>query len=431
MVNLDEKIKIDFIWMKLLRKLVVLYIPSQRDLSDQMRVSNWTMLGKMMLKIHENYADHYWKDIGGRKKWEQKMSEVFKTAISPAKDFLEEDFDASMLTFSKFKSKFIENCKKNSLWIANIFTPELDIYDVNWFYKTLQISISEEWNEKQFNALEVWSGMQNLLLLSIFQTYAELMGDAVIFGIEEPELFLYPHAQRGLYKTFRELSKTTQILYTTHNPAFLDASKPEEISMLRKTKNGTEQIIKDDIKMTISDEMRIYSHFNIERNEIFFANRIVLVEWPSEKMIFTNLCERKWIDIEWLWISVIECGWKTWVLYFIGVCRLSGLEYFAIWDSDNLKPDHTVDDKYKNIKTTLENWRWIELDDDIEDYIIKSGHTWYCRTSDKILNAYNWSMNVNISSIPTRFESIFDYIQTGKLIKYESQKRISIEDTPF
>lgn len=78
--------------------------------------------------------------------------------------------------------------------------------------------------------------MQNIVLLSIFQTYADLMGNRVIFGIEEPELFLYPHAQRALYRSFQEISHTSQIIYTTHNPNFLNAQNPETLFLLRKNK---------------------------------------------------------------------------------------------------------------------------------------------------------------------------------------------------
>lgn len=77
--------------------------------------------------------------------------------------------------------------------------------------------------------------MQNLVLIAIFQTYADLMKNTVIFGIEEPELFLYPHAQRSLFKTFQEISENgSQILYTTHNPNFLDVTRPDRILLITK-----------------------------------------------------------------------------------------------------------------------------------------------------------------------------------------------------
>lgn len=420
------------------QKCSFIYIPSQRDLADQMRVWSWTMLWKMMQRIYQNYCDKYWLDEVSweinRKIWEGKLQEEFKEKMRIPKNFLEEDFEENQITFGKFKLWFIENCKKLSLGLANTFNPELDIYDINWFYKTLQINVTEDWRgSQQFNALEVGSGMQNLLLLAVFQTYAELMGDQVIFGIEEPELFLYPNAQRWLYKTFRELSENTQIFYTTHNPNFLDAAKPEEIIMLRKSTSWTEKIEKTNHPISAEDEMKIYTHFNAERNEIFFANRVVLVEWPTEKIIFTNLCERIWIDIESLWVSIIECSSKTGVLYFIWVCYLSGINYFAVWDTDIKKwKDAEVNDAHGNLKRSLETGCWLEMDDDIEDEIIKYWYTDYFKHKDqKILNANLWSQSVELDKLPEKFSHILSFIKSGKLIDSKKTEGISIEDVPF
>lgn len=420
------------------QKCSFIYIPSQRDLADQMRVWSWTMLWKMMQRIYQNYCDTYWTDSASweinRKSWEAKLQEEFKEKMRIPKDFLENDFQEGQITFGKFKSWFIKNCKKLSLGLANTFHPELDIYDINWFYKTLQINVTEDWRgTQQFNALEIWSGMQNLLLLSIFQTYAELMWDQVIFWIEEPELFLYPNAQRWLYKSFRELSEKTQIFYTTHNPNFLDASKPEEIIMLRKTTDWTEKIEKRNHTISTLEQMKIYTHFNAERNEIFFANRVVLVEWPTEKIIFTNLCERIWLDIESLWVSIIECSSKTGVLYFIWVCFLSGIDYFAVWDSDKSKgKDWEVNDEHWNLKRSLENGCWLEMDDNIEDEIIKSWYTDYHKFWDeKVLNANLWSCAVDKEKLPEKFTHIFNYIATGEKIKIIDPEEVKYVDIPF
>lgn len=105
------------------------------------------------------------------------------------------------------------------------------------YYKTLQIAVKEDFSEKYFNADDVGSGMQNLILLSIFQTYAKLSGGKAILAMEEPELFLYPHAQRELYNNFQALSINTQIFYTTHNPNFIDANRGFEIEIVSKNKD--------------------------------------------------------------------------------------------------------------------------------------------------------------------------------------------------
>ncbi|MFQ5493487.1 MAG: ATP-dependent endonuclease [Candidatus Dojkabacteria bacterium] len=139
------------------------------------------------------------------------------------------------MTFKKFSDTFKKYCKTNSAGLANSFEPSLDIYNLNWFYKTLQIHVKEDLPNKVFDSQEVGAGMKNLLMISIMQTYSELMGGKVIFGIEEPEIYLYPQAQRSLYKSFQEISASSQILYTTHNPNFIDASRAYEVYPLRKT----------------------------------------------------------------------------------------------------------------------------------------------------------------------------------------------------
>ena len=54
--------------------------------------------------------------------------------------------------------------------------------------------------------------------------------------IEEPELYLSPHAQRHLYGLLRDLAQAgNQILYSTHAPVFLSVDKLEELALVRHT----------------------------------------------------------------------------------------------------------------------------------------------------------------------------------------------------
>ena len=215
--------------------------------------------------------------------------------------------------------KFKNKCDENSAGLASDFNPVLDIYNINWFYKTLQIHITEDNPDLHFDSTEVGAGMQNLLMISIFQTYSELMGGKVIFGIEEPEIYLYPQAQRSLYKSFQNLSEETQILYTTHNPNFVDPLRAYEIEMLQRNKDeGTYNFEKAEFINELEAEkqkFKIYSHFNTERNEIFFAKKILFVEGESDKIFYQTIIESKWdIDIDKNGLSIIDCNGKGGVI---------------------------------------------------------------------------------------------------------------------
>jgi len=384
-----------------------IYIPSERNLASELRVSHWTMLGKMMRLIYENYVTHYHND-------EDKLKENFKIQMASAKDFLENDFSPTEITFKKFTDKFKEKCSENSAGLATGFHPVLDIYNINWFYKTLQIHISEDNPKMQFDSGEVGAGMQNLLMIAIFQTYSELMGGKVIFGIEEPEIYLYPQAQRSLYKSFQKLSEHTQILYTTHNPNFVDAQRAYELEMLQKTnEEGTFNFEKLDFINEIEAEkqrFKIYSHFNTERNEIFFAKKILFVEGASDKIFYTTLFEEKWnVDIDKIGLSIIDCSGKGGVIYFAGLCSALGMNnYFAVWDSDD-----DVEDKYKVLSTLTDKNRGLELNPNLEVFLnskIESANL-NPNSKDKIKPAFELASSIEMADIPEELNAVKQFAE--------------------
>ena len=400
-----------------------IYIPSERNLSSELRVSQWTMLGKMMRLVYENYISYYENN-------EENLKNDFKEKMSSAKEFLEADFSETEITFKKFVDKFKEKCSQNSSGLANDFNPVLDIYNLNWFYKTLQIHVKEDFPNKHFDSEEVGAGMQNLLMISIFQTYAELMGGSVIFGIEEPEIYLYPQAQRSLYKSFIYLSENTQIFYTTHNPNFVDASRADDIFLLRKnTEKGTYKLKKDDYFSTEnanSDENRykIYTHFNPERNELFFAKKVLFVEGDSDKILFSTLCEEKWnIDLDKNGISIISCNGKGGVNYFLGVCNLIGFEdYFAVWDKDE---DLDSDNFLTQAETDTKGFC---IDPNLESFLSLPES----KNAEKIKNAHEWALNVNVDDIPNDFNQIKIFL-ANEVIQENTEviNDISTDDLPF
>src|SRR5204862_235926 len=76
------------------------------------------------------------------------------------------------------------------------------------------------------------------LLAGMERLYASNLRHFVLL-IEEPELYLSPHAQRHLYGLLRALAQAgNQILYSTHAPVFLSVDKLEELALVRHTPTG-------------------------------------------------------------------------------------------------------------------------------------------------------------------------------------------------
>jgi len=409
-----------------------LYIPSERNLERQMTTSQWTLLGKILYKINENFSQR----VEGEKLNEREKK--FREAMQQPRAILESDFDDSDITYARFKREFITICSEMTGGLADSFELDLEIYDPLFYYKTIQIIGNEV--EGRFNIQELGSGVQNLVLLALIRTYASLFKGKAVLAIEEPENFLYPQAQRHLYEHFRALAypnegKSTQIFYTTHNPNFVDAYHAYEIEILRKPDNdGTINLKKDKEYLTPEvaekEKFRIYTHFNTERNELFFAQKILLVEGDSDKILWTTLCEKRWdIALNKNGISIIECGGKGGVNYFIGVCNLMGLQnYFAIWDHDSKE-------EYKPRKDWLNETKdnkGIEIPENLENFLkLLEG-----KDANKVKNAYEWAIDED-NEIPNLFLKVKNFLTDEHKPNNKRENEISkndninFEDIPF
>jgi predicted ATP-dependent endonuclease of OLD family len=71
----------------------------------------------------------------------------------------------------------------------------------------------------------------------------------LILAVEEPELYLHPARSRYLFKIFCEMSarrqrpaSSTQVLYVTHSPYFIDIDHFDQVRMCRKIRRSGEDL---------------------------------------------------------------------------------------------------------------------------------------------------------------------------------------------
>lgn len=137
------------------------------------------------------------------------------------------------------------------------------------------------------------AGTQNNLIIALFRLIAtmEVAGN-FIFAMEEPENSLHPKAQRHLLSVIQEISKTSQVILTTHSPVFIERTKFENnIILTRQTSGST--IAKTFNKEMLTD-LRI--DLGIRPSDALLSgggNCAILVEGNSEENgfpIFMEMC---------------------------------------------------------------------------------------------------------------------------------------------
>jgi len=217
-------------------------------------------------------------------------------------------------------------------------------------------------------------GLQRYLIFALMRVWAaeamraqaeedrEIRERSNIFAFEEPELFLHPQMCRATYESLKQISNTDQSLICTHSPHFIDMEDYRHIVIVKKMdlEIGTKvqrierELFEDERKR----QFNMVRFFNPDRNELFFARKVVLVEGATEKTVLPLLGRRiGCFDHK---VSIIDCGSKFNLALFIDVLNAFRIPYLVIHDEDpidkELKPEGAKydPDKFKEAKQTFE-----------------------------------------------------------------------------
>src|SRR3989344_49613 len=127
------------------------------------------------------------------------------------------------------------------------------------------------------------AGTQNNLIIALFRLVASLQVEGkFIFAMEEPENSLHPKAQRQLLSVLQDISEHSQIIVTTHSPAFLERSKFENNIILTRTAKGN--TVAKTFDQTLLRELR--SNLGIRPSDALLkggGNCAILVEGNTEE----------------------------------------------------------------------------------------------------------------------------------------------------
>ncbi|WP_319550551.1 AAA family ATPase [Desulfogranum marinum] len=210
-------------------------------------------------------------------------------------------------------------------------------------------------------------GLQRALIFALIKTIAETLreehlavqeneegtssrraSNSMFFILEEPELYLHPQAQRALFETLTTLADSgAQVSFSTHSSALVDLERYKSICIVRKDFPTTGTIVcqcTDDIFSGDSKKDFNLSYWvNPDRSELFFAQKVILVEGATEKTVIPFLAQK--IECFKHEYSVIDCGSKNNIPAYCGLLNKFSIPYVAVYDIDhqNGKSQQAID----------------------------------------------------------------------------------------
>jgi CRISPR-associated exonuclease Cas4 len=192
---------------------------------------------------------------------------------------------------------------------------------------------------------------------------------STFFAIEEPELFLHPQFQRMMRIYLQNIAEDEghQVILNTHSPHFIEFNNIYQVAKVIKPRInlGTKVIqplefteqgqIKEKELVCVwgnKREREFFKHINRvnmnyylnpNRNEMFFADKVVLVEGQTEKMMFQAWANYFFGDDIGLisQVSYIDCLGKFNFQHYIRILNEFQIPLVVIVDSDIHKSDKT------------------------------------------------------------------------------------------
>ncbi|MGZ8800741.1 MAG: ATP-dependent nuclease [Aeromicrobium sp.] len=217
--------------------------------------------------------------------------------------------------------------------------------------------------------------------------------------IEEPELALTPQQQRHFRALLRRYSESNQVIYSTRAPALLDAAHYHEIVRLDRSARGVAVRRASTELLTDEQRVRLEAEFDHERNEMFFATSVVLVEGQTERISLPLVFRRLGHDPDALGISIIEVGGKGNIVLYARVLAELGIPHVVVYDSDRGQVGRRENEV---IRQSVRRAPIFTLVPDFEAVAGIRAH------DEKVLAAWRRFSNMEAERIPRVFREIVD-----------------------
>ena len=157
-----------------------------------------------------------------------------------------------------------------------------------------------------------------------------------------------------------------------------------------------EKIIESDKKA-----LQIENYFDNQRNELFFAKGVVLVEGATEKFTFPYVSIHSGFDIDRYGISIIECGGKGNLLIFSKVAKAFNIPYVVVADED-IKDISLISDPEKIKKAEAQNKDHKTKNDALKAFVPSENLFWMIPNIEGVLGlsaAIKYLNNIGMDKI--------------------------------
>lgn len=214
------------------------------------------------------------------------------------------------------------------------------------------VSLASKHEDK--NMIIGGEGRINQIYLSLWASQNEnsdLSNEVSIICVEEPVAYLHPHQQRELAAYLGKALKG-EVILTSHSPFIVSEFSPNSIIRLYKYENET-LVASDGCSKVIEEGIDGLGYrMSVIPAEAFFSDYAILVEGPSELLLYKTLATHLGLDLDRLNISVLSVEGVDFVTY-IKILNAMCIEWSMRTDNDVMKIPKKDEYRFAGIERAL------------------------------------------------------------------------------
>ena len=309
------------------RQVPTVYVRADRRLADQLPHTRYSLLRTLLEDVADAIEDAT-MDVGGE---DRPLTDLFAERLEAALQVLRvpEFLELEALV----RARSLENLGLDPVADRDQFDLRFGLFEPMDFFKAVKLMVSE--GAREFEATELGHAAQNALVIAIFQAYEQLRKEGAVFLIEEPEMYLHPHRCRFFYETLRRLSESNQIIYTTHSPHFVTVPNFDDVRLVRRDETNRTTVRASTLAVDTVLKEKLRKELDPNRNELFFAQHVILVEGATEKLAIPEWARRVGVDLNRLGVSIVDVGGKRSLPTFADVVESFEIPLTIMFDSDS------------------------------------------------------------------------------------------------
>lgn len=339
----------------------VYFIPAVKEASDDFTSKDSSVFGRLYADVVALMSEHNddWKDT------KEKLGKLFSTLNK-------HDHEGNANTERPHQLAEFEAELTNELtsWGATVDI-EISPPDIeNVFKASTQVWIDDG---VRTDIKRKGHGLQRALTVALIQVVAKRStaiaesdaeknqtnrkaSNSRYFIFEEPELYLHPQAQRSLFDSFVGLSESdSQVILCTHSSGLIDVERYKSIYIATKdlASEGTKvkQCSEDLFEGDAKNDFNLSYWINPDRAELFFANKVILLEGQTEKTVIPLLAKE--LDAFKYEYTLVDCGSKDSIPLYIKLLNKFMIPYVAVYDKDHQA--HKAEDAIASANRSSQN----------------------------------------------------------------------------